>query len=148
MLNVIVLLVQTFLVCFPNPALLFSNPTASVEPTLVRVPDVDPHYVTFRCNGTVPKALVVNKEIAWLVDGAEVIDGVSATTNPMGVSSTSELQTVTLSNSGTYNYTCLVTLAVTGDPVLQDIATALVNVTGKCIHIQQGTNNSHVELIK
>ena len=134
--------------CFLNPALLFSTPTASVEPPLVRVPDVDSHDVTFRCTGTVPNALVVNKEIAWLVDGAETTDGVSATTNPMGMSSTSELQTGSLSNTGTYNYTCLVTLAVMGDPVLQDIATALVNVTGECMHIQQGMNNLHVELIK
>ena len=119
-----------------------------MEPTLIRVPDVYQQDVTFRCTGTVPKALVVNKTIAWLVDGAEMTDGVSTTSNPMGVSSTSELQTVTPSDSGMYNYTCLVTLAVMGDPVLQDIATALVNVTGECIHNQQGLNNSQVEFIK
>ena len=120
-----------FLTSFPNPALRFSIPTASVEPTFVRVPDTYQQDITFTCTGEVLRMLVVDKEIAWLVDGTKTTSGVGPTSNPKGMSSTSELQTLTPSNNGTYNYTCIVIVAVVGDPVLQDFATALVNVAGE-----------------
>ena len=125
-----------FLTFSSNPALLFSIPTALVEPALVRVPDVYQQDVTFICTGMVPKKLVVNMEIVWLVDGVETTNGVSPISNPRGVSSTSELQIVTPGDVGMYNYTCRVIVAVEGDPVLQDVATALLNVTGEhVLHI-------------
>ena len=125
-----------FFFFYPNPALLFSFPIASVEPTLVRVPDVYQQDVTFTCTGKVNKTLVINKEVVWLVNSVETTDGVSSITDPMGISSTSELQTLTPSDSGTHNYTCVVIVAVVGDPVLQDVATALVDVTSE--HIASG----------
>lgn len=121
----------SFLDLYPHPALLLSRPMALVEPAITRVPDVYGLAVTFTCTGTVPFQLVVNKEIDWLVDGVVVTDGVGPTSSPMGVTSTSELQTSTPSITGTYYYTCRVTLAVEGDPVLQNESTALLNVTGK-----------------
>ena len=116
-----------------HPALTYSIPMASIDPTLFRVPDIYQQEVTFTCTGKVPRTLVVEMEIVWLADGVETTSGVGPITNPLGTSSTSELQTLTQNASGTYNYTCVVTLAVAGDPVLQDAATAIVNITSKCV---------------
>lgn len=116
-----------------NPLLLFSIPTVSVAPAFISVPDVYLDEVTFICTGTVPKRLVVNMEIVWLVNGDETTNGVSPISNPMGVSSTSELRPLALAGIAMYNYTCRVVVAVEGDPVQQDEATAMLNITGPTI---------------
>ena len=121
---------------FPsNPVLDFSIPTALVEPFLARVPDVYQQTITFVCFGTVPRKLVVNMAIVWLVDGVDTTAGVSPIFNPMGPTSNSELQTLTPGTSGTYSYTCRVIVAVEGDPELQDSASALLIVTSEHMHI-------------
>ena len=119
----------------PNPALDFSIPTALVEPPAIRVPDVYQQDVAFICTGTVPKMLVVNMAIVWSVNGADTTGGVGPISNPMGPTSTSELQMMAPGTSGTYSYTCRVTVAVEGDPELQDSASALLNVTSEHVHI-------------
>ena len=119
----------------PNPVLDFSFPTVLLEPPLIRVPDVYQQDVAFTCTGTVPKMLVVNMEIVWSVNGVDTTAGVGPISNPMGPISTCELQMIALGVSGTYNYTCLVIVAVEGDPKLQVSASALLNVTSEHMHI-------------
>ena len=119
----------------PNPALDFSIPIASVAPPFTRVLDTYQQDITFSCTGTVPKMLVVNMAIIWSVDGVDTTAGVSPISNPMGPTTTSELQTPTLGISGTYNYTCRVIVAVEGDPELQDSASALLDVFSEHTHI-------------
>ena len=91
--------------------------------------------VAFVCTGTVPEMLVVDMTIVWSVDGADTTDGVGPISNPMGPTSSSELQMIAPGVSGTYNYTCRVIVAVEGDPELQDSASALLNVTSEHMHI-------------
>ena len=70
-------------------------------------------------------------EIVWLVNGEETNKGVSPISNPRGVSSTSELRPLALPGISMYSYTCRVMVAVEGDPVQQDEATAMLNITGE-----------------
>ena len=114
-----------------SPALLFSVPTVAVEPTLVTMTDVYQEEITFRCTGTIPERILVDREIVWLVNGAETSHGVGPTSDLMGVRSISELHPLILKGGGMYRYTCRMTVAVDGDPVQQDEATALLHIIGK-----------------
>ena len=107
-----------------------------MEPSLVRVPDVYQQDVAFICTGTVPTKLVVNMEIVWLVYSVDTITGfIVPVSNPMGPTSTGELQMSAPGVSGMYTYTCRVIVAVEGDPELQGSASALLTVTSEHMHI-------------
>ena len=119
------------LTCTISPALLFSTPTVSVEPTLVTMIDVYQEEIAFHCTGTIPERILVDREIVWLVNGAETSHGVGPIFDLMGVRSTSELRPLILKGGGMYRYTCRMTVAVDGDPIQQDEATALLHIIGE-----------------
>ena len=101
----------------------------SIDPTVVKVPEYYEQDITFVCTGTVPKDLVVDKEITWLVNGEEIAEGVGPTTTPQGRISTRHLRVTSPRNAGVYNYTCRVTVAVVGDQPQMAASTAQLIVT-------------------
>ena len=68
-------------------------------------------------------------EITWLVNGEEIHDGIRFLPSPLGTSNTSNLTVASPLNVGVYNYTCRVTVKVTGDPIQEAESTARVIIT-------------------